>query len=46
MALGPGSRLGSYEVIAKLGQGGPAFAERGLRPQLRRVRRSQERTWR
>jgi len=44
MALPSGSRLGAYEIQAPLGAGGPAFADRSLRSQLRRVHRSHERT--
>jgi hypothetical protein len=36
MALTSGTRLGLYEILGKLGEGGPAFADRSLRSQLRR----------
>jgi hypothetical protein len=34
MMITPGMRLGSYEIVAPLGAGGPASAERDLRSQL------------
>jgi len=37
MAMLSGTRFGPYEIVAPLGEGGTACAERGLRPQLRRV---------
>ncbi len=40
MGLTAGARLSPYEIVAPLGAGGPAYADRGLRPQLRRVHRS------
>jgi hypothetical protein len=36
MALSIGSRLGPYEVLAKLGEGGPAFARAEVTRELRR----------
>jgi hypothetical protein len=40
MSLASGTKLGPYEIVAPLGAGGPAYAKRGLRPRLRRARRS------
>jgi hypothetical protein len=40
MSLTAGSHLGPYEILALIGEGGPTFADRGLRPQLRWVHRS------
>jgi len=34
MSLTSGTRLGVYEILSPLGAGGPASAERDLRPQL------------
>ena len=46
MALALGTRLGPYEVIALLGAGGPASAERDLRSQLwRGLAGAQARIW-
>jgi hypothetical protein len=43
MALTAGTRIGLYEIPGALGKGAPAFAERGVPPQLR-VLRSHART--
>jgi hypothetical protein len=43
MALSAGTKVGSYEVLAPLGAGGPAFAHGRIMNELRRVRRSQPR---
>jgi len=46
MSLVSGTRLGPYEVIALLGVGGPASAERDLRSQLwRGLAVAQARMW-
>ena len=44
MSLASGTRLGVYDIVSLIGEGGPAFADRSLRSQLRRVHRSHERT--
>lgn len=36
MALSSGTRLGSYEILAAIGAGGPAFARGPIMNELRR----------
>ena len=46
LMLASGTRLGPYEIVAPLGAGGQAFAERDLRSQLwRGPAVAQEMTW-